>query len=114
MITVPLPGPPHALICWPRNKYGIAVTGRTESNARFASQAAMPASKIALVRAKNIFASSSTVWWSLADTNCANKSQCPGGSSECGPLAQYSAIIFCVSLSLALAHQFLSLLQVGR
>src|SRR5438876_10907170 len=33
--------------------------------------------------------------WSLAETNWANRSQWPGGSSVCGPSAQYSAIIFC-------------------
>src|SRR6267142_5971418 len=62
IVTVPSPGPPQLRIVLPCNRYGIAETGRTESNARFASQAAIPASKIALVRAKNNFASSSSVW----------------------------------------------------
>src|SRR5437660_645502 len=34
--------------------------------------------------------------------NCANRSQCPGGSSDLGPFAQYSAITFCSSVSSAL------------
>jgi hypothetical protein len=60
--------PPHAVITCPWNRKGIAVTGRTESNTRFVSHAAMPASKIAAVNAKNISASSPTVWRSLAET----------------------------------------------
>src|ERR1700737_752313 len=58
----------------------------------------MPASKIAFVSAKKSLMSLSipcppAPWWSRCETNCANRSQCPGGSSECGPFAQYSAII---------------------
>src|SRR6266851_8663570 len=80
----------------------MLVMGRTESKARFTSQAAIPASKMAFVNAKNILASSSTVGWSRRETNSPNRSQCPGGSSVRGPLAQYSAIIFCSSVRFAL------------
>src|SRR4029077_6789251 len=79
----------------------------TESNARLLSQQHTLASKIAFVSAKKSLTSESSPsprspWWSRRDTNCPNKSQCPGGSSECGPSAQYSAIIFCSSVRPAL------------
>src|SRR5437899_12195657 len=59
----------------------------------------MPASDTALVNAKNIFTSASSSCRSRADTNCANRLQWPGGSSDLGPSAQYSAITFCLSVS---------------
>src|SRR5216683_4399768 len=108
MTWVPRYGPPQARTCWPWKRYRTAVIGRTESNARLLSQQQMLASKIALVSAKKSFTSESrpcafSAWRSRRETNCANRSQCPGGSSECGPSAQYSAIIFCSSVSPALS-----------
>src|SRR5256885_16451170 len=82
--------------------------GRTEANTRLLSQQQMLESKMALVRAKKSLMSVSTPcspapWWSRRATNCANKSQGPGGSSELGPSAQYSAIILCSSVRPALS-----------
>ena len=70
----------------------MAVMGRSESNQRLPSHTAMPASMSALPSVKNIFTSSANVCASRADTNSANCVQCPGGCSERGPSAQYSAI----------------------
>lgn len=63
-LHVPLPGPPQARVFLPLYRSSIAVTGRTESYVCLASHAAMLASSIAFERAKNIFTSSSSVWWS--------------------------------------------------
>src|SRR5919201_5098952 len=107
IVCVPLPGPAQAVIALPWKSQRIAVIGRTESNAALLSQAQQPASKIAFVSAKK----SLTAWSRSCSrdrvrprcaTCCANRFQCPGGSSECGPSAQYSAIIFCSSVSPAL------------
>src|SRR5437667_11302502 len=81
--------------------------GRTELKTRLLSQAQQPASETAFVSAKKSFTSRSrpgslSPWWSRRDTNWANRFQCPGGSSERGPSAQYSAIIFCSSVRPAL------------
>src|SRR5207249_9086526 len=92
----------------PPTSVRIAVIGRTELKAHLLSQAQLPASATALVSAKKSFTSRSmpcawTPWWSRRETNCAKRSQCPGGSSERGPSAQYSAIIFCSSVRPALS-----------
>lgn len=68
--------------------------GRTESNVALLSHAVIPASKMALVRAKNSWTSRSRLWWARRDTTWAKRSQWPGGSSDLGPSAQYSAITF--------------------
>jgi hypothetical protein len=46
LVRAPLPGPPHARIFLPSYNTVIAVIGRTESYAHFASHSAMPASSI--------------------------------------------------------------------
>ena len=46
--------------------------------------------------------SSSSVWRSRRDTDCAKSAQCPGGNSEFGPSAKYSAVTFCSSVNPAL------------
>src|SRR5436190_9925563 len=83
----------------------MAVIGRTESDARLLSQAQQPASMIAFVSAKKSLTSRPTPCppWSRRATSWAKRFQCPGGSSERGPSAQYSAIIFCSSVSAALS-----------
>jgi hypothetical protein len=53
----------------------------------------MLASITALPRAKNSFTSSSRLSPRLRDIAWANSAQCPGGNSEWGPSAQYSALI---------------------
>jgi len=63
------------------------------------SQATIPASNTAFAKAKNNFTSWSNVWPSCCDTNCPKSIQWPGGSSEFGPSAQYSAIAFWKSVS---------------
>jgi hypothetical protein len=70
----------------------------------------MPASKIAFVSAKKSLTSRSTPcssapWRSRRATNCPKRSQWPGGSSEFGPSAQYSAINFCSSVRPALSSR---------
>ena len=64
----------------------------------------MPASNTALPTRKNIFTSSSNECASRRETNSANSAQWPGGSSELGPSAQYSAIILLRSSSVASSH----------
>src|SRR5438309_832879 len=60
IVRVPRPGPAQACTSRPRKRYRTAVIGRTETKAHLLSQAQMPASKIALVRAKKSFTSRST------------------------------------------------------
>src|ERR671912_1281970 len=76
-----------------------AVMGRTESQFRLPSQAGMLASNRALLSAKYMRASLSMLLASRRLTNWANRFQCPGGNSERGPSAQYSAMILRVSSS---------------
>jgi hypothetical protein len=76
--------------------------GRTEFHRRLASQAVMPASNSALLRAMNTLASVSRPWWSRRDTHWANRFQWPGGVSEPGGSSQYSAMTFWVSVRPAL------------
>src|SRR4030095_2174742 len=76
-----------------------AVMGRTESQFRLPSQAVMLASNRALLSAKYIRASSSRVLASRRLTYWANTFQCPGGVTDRGPSAQYSAIVLRVSSS---------------
>jgi hypothetical protein len=73
--------------------------GRTESQFRLPSQAVMLASSSALLSAKNIRASSSRVLASRRATHWANTFQWPGGVTDRGPSAQYSAMTFRVSSS---------------
>ena len=87
----------------PANRKRMALIGRTESWARLASQQAMPASSSAADRAKNSLTSSSRPWPSLAETSRACRHQWPGGASDPGPSAQYSAIALCSSVSPALS-----------
>ena len=94
---------PRPAPAWPLKTVRIAVIGRTQSNVRLLSQAQQPASATALLSAKKSLTSRSrpcdwSPWWSRRATNCANRSQWPGGSSEWGPSAQYSAITFCSSV----------------
>src|SRR5215210_2722250 len=100
-------GPAQAMIVRPRKRWRTAVIGRTDAYEHLLSQAQIPASKTALVRAKNNLTSRSTPcssgpWRSRRATNWANRFQCPGGSSERGPSAQYSVITFSLSVSPAL------------
>src|SRR4029453_10584266 len=76
-----------------------AVMGRTESQVRLPSQAVMLASNRALLRAKYSRASSSRVLASRRLTYWANTFQCPGGVTDRGPSAQYSAMVLRVSSS---------------
>jgi len=67
-------------------------------------QAAIPASKIALVEGEEqLRVIIQRVVIPAPNTNCANNPQCPWWQLRgCGPSAQYSAIIFCSSVSRAL------------
>src|SRR4029450_13185977 len=76
-----------------------AVMGRTESQFRLPSQAVMLASNRALLRAKYIRASSSRVLASRRLTYGANTFQGPGGVTDRGPWAQYSAMVLRMSSS---------------
>ena len=53
----------------------------------------MDASIRALPRVKNSLTSSSRLWCRLREAAWANTAQCPGGNSDLGPSAQYSAMI---------------------
>jgi hypothetical protein len=70
-----------------------------------AFQAAMLASIWALAIAKNSLASRSRLWPRARETAWANRHQCPGGVSLCGPSAQYSARTFCRSVRVALCRR---------
>src|SRR5918993_4731273 len=83
----------------PRISQRTAVMGRTESQFRLPSQAGMLASNRALLSAKYMRASLSMLLASRRLTNWANRFQCPGGNSERGPSAQYSAMTLRVSSS---------------
>ena len=92
-------GPPQAWMICPFRRNRTAVMGRTESQRSLPSQAAMLASSSAPLRAKNIRASSSTVWASRRATHWANWFQCPGGVAVPAASSQYSAIVLRVSSS---------------
>src|SRR5918993_623644 len=83
----------------PRISHRTAVMGRTESQFRLPSQAVMLASSRALLSAKYRRASLSRLLASRRLTYWANTFQCPGGNSDRGPSAQYSAMILRVSSS---------------
>src|SRR5215208_6232530 len=83
----------------PRINHRTAMMGRTESQFRLPSQAVMLASSRALLSAKYNRASSSRVLASRRLTYWANTFQCPGGNSDFGPSAQYSAMTLRVSSS---------------
>src|SRR5919198_1907021 len=72
----------------------MAVIGRQKSYLYFKAQAAMPASITALPSAKNILTSVSRPACILRQRNWANTAMCPGGNSDRGPSAQYSAVTF--------------------
>src|SRR5215207_9463684 len=76
----------------------MAVIGRTKSQRYLAAQAAMLASMSALPRAKNNLASVSRLWPRLRDRTWVISAQWPGGNSDLGPSAQYSAVTFWRSL----------------
>jgi hypothetical protein len=77
----------------PRYSQRTAQMGRIESQRRLPSQALMLASNMALLRAKNMRASLSTLLASRAATHWANWFQCPGGVTVPGPSSQYSAVV---------------------
>src|SRR4029453_7823658 len=83
----------------PRISHRTSVMGRTESQFRLPSQAVMLASSRALLSAKYMRASLSILLASRRLTYWANTFQCPGGNSERGPSAQYSAMTLRVSSS---------------
>src|SRR2546426_9527701 len=62
MTRVPRYGPAHARPFLPADRKCTAVTGRTESEARFHSQATMPASEPAVPSPNNSVTAPSTVW----------------------------------------------------
>ena len=70
----------------------------------------MLASSMAPLRARNILASASIDWRQRRDTHWANRFQWPGGSSDWGPSAQYSAITFLRSSSWALSATISSIM----
>jgi hypothetical protein len=78
----------------------------------FHHQAAMLASIRALPRVKNSLASSSTLWPRLREMAWANTAQWPGGNSERGPSAQYSALILLGSSRLAVSFTAVSMSSV--
>src|SRR5215204_2536350 len=69
----------------------------------------MLASIRALPRVKNSLTSSSRLWPRLREVAWAKTAQCPGGNSERGPSAQYSALILLGSSRLALSLARLSM-----
>ena len=111
--VVPCPGPPQAHNLSPANSQRIAPTGRTESKARLASQAATAASCSAPPRAKNSTTSWSSPWWSRAETHWANRHQWPGGVSvrPVGPVLGDDLVL--IGEFGAVAHDLLGLAQVA-
>src|SRR5215211_4548643 len=89
----------------------MAVIGRQKSHlaSNLHNQAEMPASSTALLSTKNILASVSRLWPRLRDRACAITAQWPGGNSDLGPSAQYSAIIFLVSVRLLVSARAVSM-----
>ena len=68
-----------------------------QSYSYFKAQAEMLASIKALPSAKKSFASWSTVSPRIRDSACANRAMWPGGNSDFGPSAQYSALTLAAS-----------------
>src|SRR5215207_3438642 len=93
----PLPGPFQDVISWPLYRSRIAVVGRTQSNWYFAAQAEMLASISALPITKKSLTSWSSVFLRIRDRAWAKSISWPGGNSDFGPSAQYSAFIFATS-----------------
>ena len=79
----------------------MAVTLRAESYLYFWYQEAMPASIIAFPTRKNSLTSVSSEWPFLREMAWANSAVWPGGNSDLGPSAQYSAVAFSWSVRLA-------------
>ena len=74
----------------------------------------MLASIRALPRVKNNFTSSSRLWPRLREMAWAKMAQWPGGNSECGPSAQYSALILPGSSRLAVSFAAVSMSTVDH
>src|SRR5688500_9840879 len=85
----------------------MAVIGRQKSHCglNLADQAEMPASRTAWPSTKNILASVSMLWRFLREMACAITAQWPGGNSDPGPSAQYSAVIFLASVRLLVSSR---------
>jgi hypothetical protein len=92
----------------------MPVIGRTKSYLNFQAQAAMLASIRALPRVKNSLTSSSRVLPRLREMAWANTDQWPGGNSERGPSAQYSALILLGSSRLAVSFTAVSMSTVDH
>ena len=73
----------------------MAVIGRQKSYWYLAAQAAMLASISALPSTKNSLTSGRGCCCRMRDRAWANTAMCPGGNSDFGPSAQYSALTFC-------------------
>jgi hypothetical protein len=108
-VNMERPAPAPLKVEWPDTCSRMAVIGRTKSSLNFQAQAAMLASIRALPRVKNSFTSSSRVWPRLRELAWAKTAQCPGGNSDCGPSAQYSALILLGSSRLAVSLARLSM-----
>ena len=93
----------------------MAVVGRQKSYWYLAAQAEMLASISALPSTKNSFTSWSRVFPRMRDRAEANNAMWPGGNSDFGPSAQYSAFTLAVSerLEVSLRAVVTSLLSFG-
>src|SRR5215211_2665725 len=76
----------------------MAVIGRQKSYLYFSHQDAIPASITALPSVKKNLTSLSRLMPRFRHRYCPNTAMCPGGNTEPGPSAQYSAVTFFLSL----------------
>jgi hypothetical protein len=89
------------MVC-PASCCRTTVMGRAKSHSYLADHAAMLASSRAPFKAKKSLTESSSPVRLRRAIHWAKRFQCPGGSSERGPSAQYSAVTFWRSLRPAL------------